>query len=55
MEEMIWTFEQLKSDGTEFDLFYKDGEWDFEGHNKYEERIKNGLRLFGKYYRGLWD
>ena len=55
MDEMIWTFEQLKSDGTEFDLFYKDGEWDTEGRNKYEERIKNGLRLFGKYYRGLWD
>lgn len=21
----------------------------------YDERINNGLRLFGKYYRGLWD
>ena len=55
MDEMIWTFEQLKNDGVEYDLFYKDGNWDYEGRNKYEERIKNGLRLFGKYYRGLWD
>ena len=55
MDEMIWTFEQLKSDGNEFDLFYENGNWDFEGRAKYEERIKNGLRLFGKYYRGLWD
>jgi hypothetical protein len=30
-------------------------EWDMEGHNKHSKRIDNGLRLFGKYYRGLWD
>ena len=55
MDEMIWTFEQLKGDDYGYDLFYKDGEWDFEGRQKYEERINNGLRLFGKYFRGLWD
>jgi hypothetical protein len=54
LDEMIWTFESLTKD-DEFDLFFKDGEWDMEGRDKYEERIKNGLRLFGKYYRGLWD
>lgn len=31
------------------------GEFDREGHNKFEERMQNGFRLFGKYYRGLWD
>lgn len=30
-------------------------EFDKEGYVKYDERINNGLRLFGKYYRGLWD
>lgn len=54
MDEMIWTFEQLNNDEGEFS-FYKDGEWDMEGRKKYEERIQNGLRLFGKYFRGLWD
>ena len=29
--------------------------WDKEGHTKEAERIQNGFRLFGKYYRGLWD
>ena len=29
--------------------------YDKEGHDKWNDRIKNGLRLFGKYYRGLWD
>lgn len=29
--------------------------YDKEGHRKHEERIQNGLRLFAKYYRGLWD
>lgn len=27
---------------------------DEKGLRKYEERIQNGLRLFGKYYRHLW-
>jgi len=29
--------------------------YDWEGRNKYEERISNGFRLFGKYYESLWD
>ena len=28
---------------------------DNEGRREYNNRIDNGLRLFGKYYRGLWD
>lgn len=28
---------------------------DNEGMTKHQERITNGLRLFGKYYQGLWD
>jgi len=29
--------------------------FDKEGYDKWEKRIANGMRLFGKYYRGLWD
>lgn len=29
--------------------------WDKEGMEKHAKRIDNGLLLFGKYYRGLWD
>ena len=29
--------------------------FDSEGYTKHQERINNGLRLFGKYYRALWD
>lgn len=29
--------------------------FDQEGCAAYNDRIQNGLRLFGKYYRGLWD
>jgi len=28
---------------------------DYEGMKKVEDRIKNGTRLFGKYYQNLWD
>ena len=29
--------------------------YDFEGHQLHDERIQEGLELFGKYYRALWD
>lgn len=29
--------------------------FDSEGYMAHSKRIDNGLRLFGKYYRGLWD
>jgi hypothetical protein len=70
MNEMIWTFEQLSSD-TDTDKFYDHSECDYnadvfdwsnsklkvdrEGLEKHEKRIKNGCRLFGKYYQCLWD
>lgn len=28
---------------------------DYEGIKQYNDRINNGLRLFGKYYQHLWD
>lgn len=30
-------------------------ECDYDGMRKVYERMNNGFRLFGKYYRGLWD
>jgi hypothetical protein len=29
--------------------------YDAEGHQLHEDRIQEGLELFGKYYRALWD
>lgn len=29
--------------------------YDHVGHRKHEERIQEGLDLFGKYFRNLWD
>lgn len=29
--------------------------FDKEGYDNWNNRISNGLKLFGKYYRGLWD
>ena len=68
MDEMIWAFEQCAMDDstaqffTHTDTDFKDIndriasiEVDEEGLKQHEDRIKNGLRLFAKYYRGLWD
>ena len=67
LDEMIWAFEQKIDE--EWDSQYygpwippKEGEiigdfeWvDTEGRDKHHERMKNGFRLFGKYYEALWD
>ena len=53
MDEMIWAFEQIVDDSSE-DQFHKNG-FDVEGYRKHRARVDNGLRLFGRYYQGLWD
>ena len=69
LDEMIWTFEQLSMDDHEGKFYdhtksrkIKDLnksvskiKVDRVGLRKHNERIDNGLRLFGKYYRALWD
>ena len=32
-----------------------EGQCDWDGLKEHNKRIDNGLRLFGKYFRGLWD
>ena len=56
MDEMIWTFDELKSD-RDHELFFNEetGQYNFEGQRLHNERMQNGLRLFGKYFRALWD
>ena len=41
LDELIWTFKQIKNN-------------DFIPSKKEGERINNGLKLFGKYYRHFW-
>lgn len=55
MGEMIWAFGQCLPDADPEDQFYKNGKRDNEGLAAFEARQANGFRLFGKYYRGLWD
>jgi hypothetical protein len=70
LDELIWTFEQLCDDqdgeGQFFDHTESSKEKDFErsirklkvdrvGLKAHQDRIENGLRLFGKYFRTLWD
>lgn len=70
LNEMIWAFEQNLDDKSE-EKFFDHAEWDEkekdfgknlhkikidqEGLKIHQDRKKNGFRLFGKYYQGLWD
>jgi hypothetical protein len=53
MNEMIWTFEQLVDKDSDFKFFEKG--FDSVEYTKHHARVDNGLKLFGKYYEGLWD
>jgi hypothetical protein len=52
LNEMIFAFD-LELDNDWEDEYYKNSNYD--EMNKVFERQKNGYRLFGKYYQGLWD
>ena len=48
-------FEPCKDNSNLSEMKYeKEGEFDSDAYNAYHSRIKNGFRLFGKYYQGLW-
>jgi hypothetical protein len=69
LDEIIWAFAQeLKEDEEDqfFDYSKSNGkspwdkdyigpELDSEGLKKHQERKANGFRLFGSYYKNLWD
>ena len=69
LSEMIWAFEQLCDDDHDAKFFDHSGvdmnlpfmeqigktKIDTVGLNAHNARIDNGLRLFGKYFRTLWD
>lgn len=70
MDEMIWAHEQIISDDGDGQFYdhslandpnddintqVRKIKVDRKGLEAYHKRIENGLRLFGKYYRALWD
>lgn len=47
MDEMIWAMDQLANeDKVDPDTWYS---------REFNDRMSNALKLFGKYYRSLWD
>jgi hypothetical protein len=69
ISELLWTFEQLQPDCDWEDQYYDKtkmrkvggncgfeiGTLDEVGYKAHQERISNGLRLFGRYYQNLWS
>lgn len=51
MDELIWTFDQIARSEPDEPRISADK----PGWEAYNARLDNGLRLFGRYYRGLWD
>jgi len=68
LDEMIWAFDAILNPTVDFwvtkpdenelakgiEAYINSGEYDDEAAKTYEDRIDNGCRLFGKYFRNLW-
>ena len=59
VSEIEWKLVSGKEDddNASYRMIQKNPDYwfDLEGLKQYNARIDNGFRLFGKYYRGLWD
>lgn len=60
LDQMIWSFERSQPDSDqveEYFIFNEEGlvKFNHEGLKVYDERMQNGFRLFGKYYKNLWE
>lgn len=58
--DILWEPTSLDADGKPLMYEMKAGpkdthKFDFEGYQRHSKRIDNGVRLFGTYYRTLWD
>jgi hypothetical protein len=59
--DIVWVpSKELDAKGKPLTYEMKSGpkdtrKWDKKGYMKYSARIDNGTRLFGKYFRALWD
>lgn len=52
LDEIIWTFEQLQPESNWEEQY---DSRNYADRAKHQERISNGLALFGKYFQTLWD
>jgi hypothetical protein len=58
MNEMIYAFTEYNNDFKGENKFFSKKPIkivDEDGYREYHNRIDNGFKLFGKYFRGLWD
>ena len=56
LNEMIFAFEHIVDETWENEYYSNDiHKGDYDGMMAVHDRIGNGLRLFGKYFRHLWD
>lgn len=54
-DKMIWSFKEISTCCPGEDKYFKNKSFDKAGYLKYNEKIQEGLTLFGTYYRNLWD
>lgn len=56
LDEMIWAFVNILDEDSDTKFYnIEEKTMDIEKYKAHNQRIENGLRLFGKYYQNLWN
>lgn len=53
--DIDWTAGEVDENGCKPVVWKRESVVDWDGIKRHDAAIENGLRLFGKYYRALWD
>ncbi len=54
LDRMIWSFEQIIDENND-EQFHTGGKYNAKAHQKHAAKVQEGLELFGKHFRNLWD
>lgn len=54
LNEILFAFDYFAND-KELDEMSKIKDGDYTKYWKIEQRVQNGFKLFGEYFKGLWD
>lgn len=55
IDKMIFSFYTISNDWFFEDKFFREGKFYDKEYDEYQEKIQEGLNLFGKWFRALWD
>ena len=55
LDKMIFSFDVISNELFIEQQFFRDGTWHKEEYEEHNKKIQEGIDLFAKWFRGLWN